>query len=232
MSVLTDTDLLKLIADGMITDSRDSSVKASSYDLRVGKIVRKIADPKLPAGMEVNVIKDGDKGATIQPGQIVTVLSRERLKLPRDIAGFVYAPNELSAKGLLVVNPGHIDPGFEGEIGALMINLSETPKELMVGDTFFTIVFQELKQSASKQWGEHPGEMCESTERRERRTVENVLQMMGENVFKVSEESLRGKFVMTQDFTKLLTVRTLSFLLFLASIAGLVITIAKLLHIG
>lgn len=60
------------------------------------------------------------------------------------MCGTVFPINRRSSTGLLILNPGHIDPGFNGPISICAINLSNQPIVLNLKDDIFTILFEEL----------------------------------------------------------------------------------------
>jgi hypothetical protein len=53
---------------------------------------------------------------------MVRVVSRESLRLPDTITGHVLLKNELCTKGVLAINIGVVDPGFNGPISSTLIN--------------------------------------------------------------------------------------------------------------
>lgn len=143
MSILTDVEIKNFIeSNSLIKDASTKLISSSSYDLRIGTIFRngkiindKYADPVI-----------------VQPGEVVTMLTLETLDLPADIAGTAYAINSQSLDGFLVLNPGHVDPGYKGTLSIKALNLrkKDVPICLSIGDKIFTIVFQKLAQDVEK----------------------------------------------------------------------------------
>ncbi len=111
----------------------------SSYDMRIGAIIRD----------EDYKNKEGDE-IFLESGGVATIITKEEVRLPSDICATVFPPNFLSLKGVLILNPGHVDPGFEGPLTARIINLQKTKLHLKVGDRIITIVFQCLSQPTNK----------------------------------------------------------------------------------
>src|SRR4051812_20621225 len=115
---LPDTEILNIVRAGHIKNTADplldafgqrAQVQPSSIDLRIGQIYtpgslvnesggknNPLADYLLPAG-----------GTAIVP-------TIEHFDLPPSIAGFGFPPAHISMNGLLMTNPGHIDPGYKG----------------------------------------------------------------------------------------------------------------------
>ena len=79
---------------------------------------------------------------TVQPGQMIFVVTREDILMPQDLCGTVYSRNKLALEGILALNAGHVDSGYEGPIVIRLINLRAIPWTLTLGDPIFTITFQ------------------------------------------------------------------------------------------
>ena len=135
--ILRKEDILSEIkSHRLIRDALEENVQACSYDMTIGTIF--IDKKKItPADMS---------GITINPGAIVSVFTAEELDLPSDIAGTAYAINSMSSEGLLVLNPGHIDPGFRGPLTVRAINMRATSKALNFGTRIFTVIFERLPE--------------------------------------------------------------------------------------
>jgi deoxycytidine triphosphate deaminase len=140
MAVINKNKILTLAnsADLLGSDFEIKNIKGSSYDLRIGTIYKKgeIYSENHPND-SISFIK-------IKPSEIVTMLTLEVVNIPPNMVATVFAINRMSSKGLLILNPGHIDPGFKGPISICAINLSKEPFKLSLGDDIFTIVFSEL----------------------------------------------------------------------------------------
>src|ERR1700738_3518011 len=138
--ILTYDDIVEELKHGrLITKGEVRYVEACSYDLRVGTIFRE--------GLPIK----GEPGqAILQPGDIVSLFTLEELDLPDDIAATAFAINAMSSQGILVLNPGHIDPGFKGPLTVRAINLRATSKPIDLGARVFTVIFERLPKSTSR----------------------------------------------------------------------------------
>ena len=132
-------------------------IRSCSYDLTVGTIF-----------WESKILKQRDASVVVPPGGIIAIFTEEEIVLPNDICATAFAINDLSSKGLLVVNPGHVDPGFRGALTVKALNVRKTPIVVHHGDPIFTVVFQRLT-SATK--GYQPNVSREERERLFNRTV-------------------------------------------------------------
>jgi len=138
--ILTYDDIVHELGNNrLIIGGNRKYVEASSYDMRVGTIFR-----------EGQRIKSAQGQAILQPGDIVSLFTLEELDLPADIAATAFAINAMSSEGILVLNPGHIDPGYRGPLTVRAINLRATPKAVDLGTRIFTVVFEKLPKKTSR----------------------------------------------------------------------------------
>lgn len=115
--------------------TKDSSVQPSSVDLHIGAIY-------LPGTKE----DPGDAARTktdhvLKTGETAVVTTKETLRLPDNIAAFGFPPSSVSFKGLLMTNPGHVDPGYVGVLRFTVINMGKNPYPLNQGDSIVTMLF-------------------------------------------------------------------------------------------
>ena len=138
--ILTYDDIVIELANKRLIVNGDAKyVEACSYDMRVGTIFSK------------DEIITGEKGqAILEPGDIISLFTLEELHLPPDIAATAFAINAMSSQGILVLNPGHIDPGYEGPLTVRAINLRATSKPIDLGTRVFTVVFERLPKATSQ----------------------------------------------------------------------------------
>ncbi len=144
MSGLSDTNIhSRLGTDIHITPFKSDNLQPASYDLSVGLVFQ--AKTRSTHGRTVYVIGKGEAAA---------ILTDEKIYISREISGHVDLRNELALKGLLLLNPGHIDPGWgtiKGgtivglQLTAIVRNISDKDIDLPHGMTFLTMTFSELK---------------------------------------------------------------------------------------
>jgi hypothetical protein len=95
---------------GLIVDGSDAMYRASTYDLSIGDII--------PGGREPAPLPPSGE-FRLAPGGMIRVVARESLKLPDDVTGHALPRNTLCTRGVLAINIGVVDPGFEGRSRAL-----------------------------------------------------------------------------------------------------------------
>jgi deoxycytidine triphosphate deaminase len=176
MPILTGKEILDGIDKGLITNHDKNRVSTCSYDLAVGRVFRdgKVIGPNNPPAHQQIIVA---------PGEVVTLLTAEELHLPNNVAATAYAMNSQSSEGFLVLNPGHVDPGYEGPLEIKAINLRKVPFALTMGDPVFTVVFDRLSKSTS---GYNKNKPLEETIRAVRKkevelTVRTIGDLVAEN---------------------------------------------------
>jgi|HigsolmetaAR201D_1030396.scaffolds.fasta_scaffold17154_2 deoxycytidine triphosphate deaminase len=143
MTILTNEEIKKLVAGGkLISNAHPACFQPCSYDLRIGSIFRdgQVIDDKHARRNEQ---------ISLAPGEVITMTTLEELDLPPDIAATAHAINAQSSEGLLVLNPGHVDPGYRGPLTVMAINMRRVPFVVSREDKIFTVVFQRLSGPAN-----------------------------------------------------------------------------------
>lgn len=123
------------IADaGIVVGASDHLRRSTSYDASIGEF-----------------ILDGQclEGDTyrLPPRGIVWVVSKETFKFGKSHTGLATLKTTLTHKGILALNVGVIDPGFEGPLSTALVNFSRTVVELKRGGPFFRVLVAEHTQA-------------------------------------------------------------------------------------
>jgi len=119
---------------GIVTHAVDTSWRAASYDLRIGKLID-------PDGKVVDQYK-------LPPRGIVEVISKERIAVPQGISGSAMVKTSLCNDGILALGIGLIDPGWDGPISSFLINFGKSPRLLSVDDIFLRTTYHTLEGPA------------------------------------------------------------------------------------
>lgn len=107
-----------------------SPIQPASIDLHIGGVF-------LPGEEELDCRKEYDR----EPGKSVIVITHETLNMQNDVAAAAFPLAGRRQQGLLMINPGHIDPGFNGKLWFSLINLSRESYRLSLGDRITTVMF-------------------------------------------------------------------------------------------
>jgi dUTP pyrophosphatase len=93
------------------------------------------------AGMDLRAHLD--EAVVLKPGQRVLIPSGLRLEIPPEYEGQVRPRSGLALKrGLTVLNaPGTIDADYRGDVGVILINLSQEDQRIEAGDRIAQLLF-------------------------------------------------------------------------------------------
>jgi len=120
--------------------SKDSQIQSCSVDLHIGRI-------QIPSETERERIQEfsniGDEH-WLEIGQTAVLTTIEALHMPSNVAGIGFPPSKVSIQGLLMTNPGHVDPGYEGPLHFTVINMGRHAYRLRIDEPICTLLFFEL----------------------------------------------------------------------------------------
>jgi hypothetical protein len=83
----------------------------------------------------------------IEPGEVVFVLSEERLSLPSDMIAQLSPKRKLAHAGILTLGGFTVDPGYQGRLLVGLFNLSATAFDLIPGKKLIGATFHRLTES-------------------------------------------------------------------------------------
>ena len=160
MGVLNRQEIERRLHDGELLhhprrrEDGQFDIESDSYDLSAGTAIWKQSTDNGKKGtvetqryfLEPSGV--GQPTVTVQPGQMIFVVTHEDVVMPPGLCGTVYSRNSLALTGILALNAGHVDSGYEGPIVIRLINLRAIPWTLTLGDPIFTIIFQTVDANA------------------------------------------------------------------------------------
>lgn len=126
---------------------RRSLIQPSSLDLHVGNI--------LVPGAQFDHLGSNQRpreSHVLAPGETVVVITREWITMPPDLAAFGFPPTSISNRAVLMTNPGHVDPGYHGNLRFTLINMGREPYEIRSGDTVVTLLLVKLSGNATSDY--------------------------------------------------------------------------------
>lgn len=152
MATLPDFLIIELVKTGhlVIDPFNENQVQPASYDLLLGSKV--LASPLGPDELGITVeLNAKTPSYRIQTGQMVAVISAERLEFPLDIcSGGFGIRSEYARKGLIAFGGVQLDPGWQGHITLNLQNVGPEPVIITRNTSLFTVEFHRLEQPASK----------------------------------------------------------------------------------
>jgi len=124
-----------LIVEGFSKDS----LRPAGYDLRVQTLISK-RDGKS---------EKSEDDCDVSPQGIVLAMSQEVVKLPPGICAFASVKTTLCREGVMAINVGLIDPGWEGPISSVLLNFGKDPYRLKSGEAFLRLTFHRVTVPAN-----------------------------------------------------------------------------------
>jgi deoxycytidine triphosphate deaminase len=209
--ILRKEDIIEEMKAGrLIKEGSEENVQACSYDMTIGTIF--IDKEKLTP--------TDKKSVTLSPGAIVSVFTKEELDLPQDIAATAFAINAMSSEGLLVLNPGHIDPGFKGPLTVRAINLRATSKAITFGTRIFTVIFDRLPAATA-----HPYSQNKTREEREIDFHAKDVEQNPESLFKLVTLGKDKPLMTAEEVDRRITEHMMSRAIFLGTMLSVVLAL-------
>ncbi len=193
---LSDQELLKL--DSGIVSGLDRSgdlygakspVQPASIDLTIGNIYLPEVDKEKEGGIQAPLSE-----YYLDAGHTAIVQTKEKLEFPNNLAAIGFPPTSVSSQGLLMTNPGHVDPGYSGRMKFTVINMGRQPYRLKSGEIIVTLLIFRLNPPAIKSYTErNPGINTDVTHTHLTKLAADFLDVerRAEDVAKKSERSAR-----------------------------------------
>lgn len=102
------------------------------------------------SGMDVRAFMENNEYVTLQPLERALIHTGLYVELPEDMEIQVRPRSGLALNdGLTVLNtPGTIDADYRGEVGVILVNLSNVPVNIKNGDRIAQLVFAKVTKIA------------------------------------------------------------------------------------
>lgn len=156
MGVLTGRQIQELAQKGLlvIDPFNPQSIQPATYDLRLHYkvLASPIGDKMLGKVVDLREIPEG---FPILPGQMVGVLSLERLNIPLNISGRFGIKSSFARKGLNAFGGIQLDPGFRGRLIMNLLNVGPEPVYIKYKEQIFSVEFSRLEEDAIGYSGEY-----------------------------------------------------------------------------
>lgn len=153
--IITGNQLAKAIETSLyMTSGSPSCVEGIKYDFKLGPMFLK-SKFKFPVNY-LELSSSEKKDAVIEPGEVVFVLTEERLCLPSNIFIQLSPKRKLSHAGILILGGFAVDPGYQGKLLFGLYNFSSTPFPIIPGKKLVGAVFYELDEDEINDFPEPP----------------------------------------------------------------------------
>lgn len=157
--MLNDREIYDAIGSGelrlenaAITDGdfgKDAPVQPASLDLHVGEIFLPLV--RRPKGLRSVLAFFGSQAAPrgrleydLKQGETAFIRTREKIYLGSSLSAFGFPPTEVSTAGVLMTNPGHVDPGYQGHLHFTVVNMGKEPFVLKSDNRIVTLLLVRL----------------------------------------------------------------------------------------
>lgn len=119
-----------------------SCAEGLKYDFRLGTRILKAS---LSQPVDMNSLPEVERGAmAVDPGEVLFVLTEERVELPSNMMAQLSPKRKLSHEGILVLGGLCINPLYRGKLLVGLYNFSSTRFPLRPGKKLIAAVFYEL----------------------------------------------------------------------------------------
>jgi len=151
MSVLTGRQIRELVFSGqfLIDPFDDSLVEPATYDLRLFHKVLASPVGETQLGKVID-LREHPYGFKVLSGQMIAVLSLERINLPLNIVGRFGIRSSLARKGMNAFGGVQLDPGFRGRLMMNLINVGPGPIPINNEDPVFSVEFSKLEENVEQ----------------------------------------------------------------------------------
>ena len=107
--------------------------------MRIGKIFVPGTEDEKPGSVQL-----GKESHLLGTGQTAIITTLEKISLGRRVAAIGFPPSRVASRGLMMLNPGHVDPGYSGRMKFTVINMGKNSYTLQKGAVIFTALFSKV----------------------------------------------------------------------------------------
>jgi len=167
--ILPDHEIKKYLHEGKIvveplTDP-EVQIQAAWVDLRLGNEFKMFKhtheafiDSKNPKEYTETIVAAEGKPLILHPKEFVLGITKERIKIPNDLVGYVDGRSSLGRLGITAhITSAWVDPGFEGKLVLEVSNLGKMPVTIYPEMRVAKLLFFKLTSPAERPYGEARG---------------------------------------------------------------------------
>jgi len=151
-SFLVDEEIRALCNDPsvrLIPQAEEDNFKNWSYDLRLGEEAYLSSDEHLKHLTNKDAI-------FIKPGEFALLLTKEEVRIPRNLVAFISLKSSHAFKGLVNISGFQVDPGYSGKLALSVYNAGPNTVVLRENDSLYMIIFARLSKLAEERKKEGP----------------------------------------------------------------------------
>ena len=162
--ILPDHEIRKYLQEKRVTieplDDPDVQIQAACVDLRLGsefQVFKHTAEPFIDSRNpkeHTETVTVDQRPFILHPGEFVLGITKERVKIPADLAAYIDGRSSLGRLGVTAhITSGWIDPGFEGKLVLEISNLGKMPVTLYPDMRICKLLLFKLNSPAQKPYG-------------------------------------------------------------------------------
>lgn len=142
--LVTETKLREAVQNQtFIVGGEPGSVEGIKYDFHMGTQFLK-SSYRRP--IDISDLSAAERNSLcIAPGEVVFVLTKEKLNLPNNIMAMLSPKRKLAHSGIIILGGQAVDPLYSGVLWVGLYNFSSTPFALAPGRKLIAAVFYELQ---------------------------------------------------------------------------------------
>ena len=144
--ILNKDQLIKYIEEqDIIQNPNFDNIEGIKYDFSMSS---RILKSKFGQPIDILQIPETERSTiNVEPGEVVFVLTKETLNLPKNIKADLIPKRKLSHDGILTLGGLSIDPLYKGRLLVGLYNFSSSPFPLIPNKKLIAAEFQELDES-------------------------------------------------------------------------------------
>ncbi len=148
--MLSENNIVKLINDNVIQNAKIGNAEGIKYDFSLSS---RILKSKFKTPVDINKLSETERALIfVEPGEVVFVLTEERLDLPSDIYVVLVPKRKLSHDGIMILGGLSVDPNYKGKLLLGVYNFSSSPFPLqpgkkIIGSHFFQLRADQIQAS-------------------------------------------------------------------------------------
>jgi deoxycytidine triphosphate deaminase/uncharacterized protein YoxC len=146
---ITGDSLKKLVEEGIVIENGTiENCGSLKYDFVLSEEFLK-SDFKSPKKMS-DLTAYEKREAVINPGEVVYVLTKEKINIPNDMYMHLSANRGMSEYGVLTLGGFAVDPGYSGKLMFGLYNYSSTPFTLIPGEKLVGAIFYRFDEEEAR----------------------------------------------------------------------------------
>lgn len=166
--ILPDHEIIEYLKSGKLIieplENPDLQIQSACVDLRLGnefRIFKVLAEPFIDIKNSkdyTELIHITDNEAFIlHPREFVIGVTKERIKLPANLVGYVDGRSSLGRLGITAhITSSFVDPTFDGKLALEISNLGRIPVKLYPGMRICKLVFFKMTGPAKRPYSQRP----------------------------------------------------------------------------